>query len=411
MVMARKTERLTALTVSRSKAQGYYADGGGLYLQVAASGSRSWVYRFMLHGRAREMGLGPLPDTSLAEARENATQFRKLRREGIDPIEWRKAAKAQAMLEAAKSITFDECASAYIKSHPASWRNAKHADQWRNTLATYASPIFGSLSVQGIDVGLVMRVLQPIWSEKTETAARLRGRIENILDWATVRGYRKGENPARWRGHLEKLLPQQSKVSRVEHHAALPFAEIAAFMASLRSQEGTAARALEFAILTAARTKEVLGARWGEVNIADAVWTIPAERMKGGREHRIPLSSACIAILEAMKSLRSGEFLFPGMRSGKPLSNMSMLMLLRRIGRGDLTTHGFRSSFRDWAAERTEFPTEVAEMALAHVVGSKVEAAYRRGDLFEKRRRLAETWAAYCSRPPVVATVVGLRAG
>jgi integrase len=409
--MARKMERLTALAVSRSKAPGYYPDGSGLYLHVTMSGARSWVYRFMLHGRAREMGLGPLPDTSLAEARGSAMEFRKLRREGIDPIEWRKAARSRAKLEAAKSITFDQCANAYIKAHRAGWRNAKHGDQWRNTLATYASPVFGSLPVQGIDLGLVMRVLEPIWSEKPETAGRLRGRIENILDWAAVHGYRTGENPARWRGHLDKLLPQQSKIARVEHHAALAFAEIGAFMALLRAQEGTAARALEFAILTAARTKEVLGARWGEVNMADAVWTIPAERMKAGREHRIPLSGACIVVLEAMKPLRNGEFLFPGMRSGKPLSNMSMLMLLRRIGRGDLTTHGFRSSFRDWAAERTKFPPEIAEMALAHVVGNKVEAAYRRGDLFEKRRKLGDAWAAHCSRPRMVASVVELRVG
>jgi integrase len=396
--MARQMERLTALAVSRAKEPGYYPDGGGLFLRVGPTGSKAWVYRFMLNGKAREMGLGPLPDTTLSEARGNAMQFRKLRRDGIDPIEWRKAAKAQARLDAAKSITFRECAGAYRKAHKAGWRNGKHADQWANTLAAYAEPVFGSLPVQGIDTGLVMRVLEPIWPEKTETASRLRGRIENILDWATVRGYRKGENPARWRGHLDKLLPKQSKVARVEHHAALPYAEIGAFMTSLRAQEGVAAQALEFAILTAARTTEVLGAAWDEIDLVARTWTIPANRMKGAREHRVPLSNAAVLVVETMQQLRNGDYVFPGMRANQPLSNMAMLVLLRRMERQDLTVHGFRSSFRDWAAEQTGFPSEVVEMALAHAVGDKVEAAYRRGDLFEKRRRLMDAWAGYCDR-------------
>jgi integrase len=405
--MARNIERLSALAVSRAKAPGYYPDGAGLYLHITSSGARSWVYRFMLAGKAREMGLGPLPDTTLSEARGNAMQARKLRREGIDPIEWRKAAKAQARLEAASSITFKECAAAYIKAHRVGWRNAKHADQWAATLATYATPVFGTLPVQGIETGLVMRALDPIWAAKPETAGRLRGRIESILDWATVRGYRIGENPARWRGHLDKLLPKRSKVARVEHHPALPYAEIGAFLASLRAQEGIAARMLEFVILTGARTGEAIGARFSEIK--DDIWTVPAARMKGGREHRVPLSPAAAAIVEAMKTLGAGDYLFPGGKIGKPLSNMAMLVLLRRVKRADLTVHGFRSTFRDWAAERTSFPGEVVEMALAHAVGDKVEAAYRRGDLFEKRRRLMTAWAEFCATVAKPGDVVPLR--
>jgi integrase len=408
--MARNMERLSALAVSRAKEPGYYPDGAGLYLHVTATGSKSWVYRFMLDGRAREMGLGPLPDTSLAEARGKALEARRLRREGIDPIEQRKTVKAQAKLDAAKSITFKKCADEYITSHKKGWRTEKHASLWENTLATYAEPVFGSLPVQGIDTGIVMRVLDPIWAEKPETAGRVRGRIESILDWATVRGYRKGENPARWRGHLDKLLPKQSKVARVKHHAALPYAEIGSFMAALRAEEGVAAKALEFTILTAARTGETIGATWhDEIDLDRKIWTISAERMKGEREHRVPLSAPAVTVVEAMKQLRSCDYVFPGAKRGKPISNMAMLMMLRRMKREDLTVHGFRSSFRDWAAEQTKFPSEVVEMALAHAVGDKVEAAYRRGDLFEKRRRLMETWAGYCARVQPAGNVVTLR--
>jgi integrase len=395
-------ERLTALAVSRAKKPGYYPDGGGLYLHInapprpGAAGAKSWVYRYMLAGKAREMGLGPLPDTSLSEARGKALEARRLRREGIDPIEHRKAARAQARLDAAKSITFKQCAEAYIASHKKGWRTEKHADLWTNTLATYAEPVFGALPVEGINTGLVMRVLEPIWAKKPETAGRVRGRIESVLDWAKVHGYRTGENPARWRGHLDKLLPAQGKVAPVEHHAALPYPEIGAFLGSLRAQEGIAAKALELLILTAGRTGEVLGARWDEIDPHMQTWTIPAGRMKSGKEHRVPLSPAAVTVVEAMKALRSGDHLFPGVKCGKPISNMAMLMLLRRMGREDLTVHGFRSSFRDWAAEQTNFPSEVVEMALAHAVGDKIEAAYRRGDLFVKRRRLMDAWAGYC---------------
>jgi integrase len=403
--MARTTGRLTALQVERAKEPGMVADGGGLYLQVT-KGGRSWVYRFMLNKRAREMGLGPVALYSLAEARAAAQEARKLRHQGIDPIEARRATRAQTRLDAAKAMTFQQCADAYIAKHRAGWRNGKHAAQWEATLATYAGPVIGGLPVQAIDTALVMKVIDPLWVVKPETASRLRGRIERVLDWARVRGYRSGDNPARWRGHLDHLLPPRGKVRRVEHHAALPYAELSGFLVALREQEGIAARALEFTIVTAARTGETIGATRDEVNWTDKIWIIRAERMKARKEHRVPLCDRALAILREMKppdnaATAGAQFVFPGSKAGQPLSNMAFLMLLRRMGRGDLTVHGFRSSFRDWAAERTNFPSEVAEMALAHVVGSKVEAAYRRGDMFDKRRRLMDAWGEYCTKAPV----------
>ena len=393
-----------------------YADGGGLYLQVTVSAvdgspAKSWCYRYMLAGKAREMGLGSLNAISLQQARLKAADCRRLRTEGIDPIEARKAARTQRILEGAKTITFKKAAADYIGAHRAGWRNPKHAAQWSATLATYAEPIIGPLPVQAIDTILVRRVLEPIWTTKPETASRIRGRIESVLDWAKVQGYRDGENPARWRGHLDKLLPARGKVRRVEHHAALTYRDLPTFMASLREQEGAGARALEFAILTVARTGEVIGARWSDINLAERLWTIPAERMKAGKQHRVPLSGSATAILEQMAAIRSGEFVFSGANPGRALSNMALLMTLRRMGRPDLTTHGFRSTFRDWAAERTAFPSEAAEMALAHAVGDKVEAAYRRGDMFEKRRRMMDDWAEYCGRLEAAGEVVPLRAG
>jgi integrase len=352
----------------------------------------------MLHGQAREMGLGPLHIVTLAEAREKAREARRLRHEGIDPIEARKAKQAEERLAAATAMTFQECAERYIEAHKPGWKNPKHAKQWPSTLETYVYPVFGSLPVQAIDVGLVMKVLEPIWQTKPETASRVRGRIEAVLDWAKARGYRNGENPAQWRGHLENLLPARSKVRKVEHHPALPYPEMADFIACLLKQDGIAARALEFLILTATRTNELIGARWEEFDLTKKVWTIPGERMKAGKEHRVPLSGRALEIIAEMQADRVNDhpFVFPGGRPEKPLSNMAMLKLLGRMGRDDLTAHGFRSSFRDWAAEVTLFPSEVVEMALAHTVGDKVEAAYRRGDLFEKRRELMEAWARYC---------------
>jgi integrase len=321
---------------------------------------------------------------------------------GSDPIDTRRAQRARARLDAAKTITFKECAENYIKAHRAGWRNGKHAGQWTATLRMYAEPIIGLLSVQSVDTAVVVRVLEPIWAEKPETASRLRQRIEKILDYAKVRGYRDGDNPARWRGHLDKILPPISKVRTVQHHAALPYGALPAFLMRLREQEGTAAGALEFAILTAARTGEVIGARWSEIDLPAKVWTVPAGRMKAGKEHRVPLSDRALAILSASKP-RAGaaeigqQFVFARGKPGLPLSNMAFLMLLRRMKRNDLTAHGFRSTFRDWCAERTNFSSEVAEMALSHAVGDKVEAAYRRGDMFERRHRLMKQWATFCS--------------
>ncbi len=411
--MARKAAGLTAQQVKARKAPGMVADGGGLYLQVSPGGAKSWVFRYQIAGKRRDMGLGSVDDVSLAEARDRARDARKQVKDSIDPIDHRRNERAATALENAKAMTFKACAEAYIAAHRAGWRNDKHAAQWPSTLQTYVYPVMGALPVQAIDVALVMKALEqnaatrgcegagggksatPLWTAKPETASRVRGRIESVLDWATARGYRTGENPARWRGHLENLLPKKSKVRRVEHHAALPYGELATFMTELRQQDGLAARALEFAILTAARTGEVIGATWAEIDLEARLWTVPAERMKAGREHRVPLSEPALAILRAMAGVRAGEHVFPGNRAGRPLSNMAMLMLLRRMGRGDLTAHGFRSAFSDWCAEQTNTPSEVREMALAHAVGDKVEAAYRRGDLFEKRREVMAAWGRY----------------
>ncbi len=400
--------RLSARTVATAKALGLYADGGGLYLQVTRSADggrkRSWVLRFTApDGRRREMGLGSAALVDLATAREAALAARKLAKSGVDPIAARVGERAEALASRAKVLSFRQCAEAYLAGHAASWKNAKHRWQWENTLQVHAYPVFGNLPVAEIDAALVMAVLDPIWLTKTETASRLRGRIEAILDWAQVRGLRKGDNPARWRGHLQKALPTIKKSLRVQHHPALPFSEMPAFMAKLAAQDGVSARALAFCILTATRTGETIYVRWSEIDLDNRVWIIPAARMKLAREHRVPLSTAAIAILRGMRAnMRcdpgSTDFTFPGRRKGAPLSNMALLMTLKRMGRGDLTTHGFRSSFRDWAAERTDFAREVAEAALAHAVGDRVEAAYRRGDLFDKRRQLMEAWSQYCAR-------------
>jgi integrase len=401
--VARTINRLSHKKVESLKEPGMHSDGGGLYLQVTegADGTprKSWLFRYTVGGRERQMGLGPLSDVSLAEARERAVGARELRRAGKDPISERQALRAENALLAAKAISFDECAKAYIAAHHAGWRNAKHASQWTNTINTYCAPVLGRLPVQLVDVTVVMKVLEPIWTTKPETASRVRGRIERILDWAKVRGYRDGDNPARWRGHLDHLLPARGKVRRVKHHAALPYAQLPTFMSALRTRNATAARALEFAILTAARTGEIIGAKWEEVDFAGRVWVIPAERMKAGQEHRVPLSDHALEILTRMKKAQESDFVFPGDRRAT-LSNMAFLMLLRRMKRDDITAHGFRSTFRDWVEEQTDTPRAVAEMALAHTIGSAVEAAYRRGDLFEKRRVLMSKWANFCSKPP-----------
>ena len=311
-------------------------------------------------------------------------------------------------MEIARAITFDECAEAFIAAHSAAWRNQKHVAQWKATLRTYVSPVFGSLPVQAVDVALVMKVLEPIWTTKPETAARIRGRIESVLNWAKARGYRAGENPAQWRGHLDKLLPARSKIAKVKHHAALRYDQIAQFIDALRRRDGVAPLALEFAILTAARTGEVIGARWSEIDLSAKLWTVPAARMKSGREHRVPLSAGALAVLNKLGRSGPGDFVFAG-RNGRPLSNMAFLMLLRRMGYNKLTAHGFRSTFRDWAAECTNFQAEVAEAALGHVVGDKVEGAYRRGDFFEKRGRLMEAWEKFATKAKDDGVILSLR--
>ncbi len=390
------SEKLSAIAVQRlAKKPGMYGDGKGLYLRVTGPSARSWAFRYMRDRKAHELGLGPYPDISLAEARKRATETRQLLATGKDPLAEKAALKAALAAEVAKAVTFKHAALRYIEAHKAGWKNAKHAAQWQATLETYAFPVIGQTPVQSVDTGLILNVLEPIWTAKTETASRLRGRIESVLDWARVRGHREGDNPARWRGHLDQLLAAPSKVQRVQHHAALPYAELPKFMSALRKQDSVSARALEFAILTAARTGEVLGANWSEIDLGEKVWTVPVERMKAGREHRVPLSARAVEVLTGLHAAKSSEFVFAG-PGGRPLSNMALLMLLRRMGRGDLTAHGFRSTFRDWCAERTSFPAEVAEMALAHSVGDKVEAAYRRGNLFIKRRELMDAWASEC---------------
>ena len=395
--MARTTYRLTAVKIAALKEPGLHPDGDGLYLRVTKTGTKSWMLRYWVDGKARDMGLGPLSTVTLAKARELAGGVRVQRRDGIDPIKRRIKEREEAKRHDARGMTFKEAALALIASHEPAWRNAKHREQWRNSLATYVYPIMGDVPVDEVDTTLVLQVLNPLWKSKTETATRVRGRIEGIIDWAKARGARQGDNPARWRGHLDHLLPSPGKIRRVRHHPALPYADVPSFMAELRTKSGTSARALEFVILSAARTNEALGAIFEEIDTKQAVWTVPAERMKAGREHRVPLPPRAITVVKEMAELRRSEFIFPGFREGRPLSNMAMLELLRDMRPG-ITTHGFRSSFRDWAAEETATPSEVVEMALAHAIENKVEAAYRRGDLFDKRRKLMEAWASYCTQ-------------
>ena len=394
--MASKINKLSGVVLSRLVEPGLYGDGGGLWLQVSASTSRSWIFRYALRGVRHEMGLGSINTIDLAAARVQARACRQLLLDGKDPLSERRAAGAACALVEAKRITFDQCAAQYIDAHRGTWKNAKHVAQWENTLATYASPLIGALAVADVETDLVVKVLNPIWRTKTETAVRLRGRIECILDWAATRKFRHGENPARWRGHLENLLANPNKLAPVKNHPALPWREIGGFIEDLRKREGVAARATEFTIVTACRSGEVRGATWEEFDMAAMVWTIPARRMKACREHRVPLSAAAMAILESIPRL--GAFVFPGRDLATPLSDMSLTAVLRRMGRGDITVHGFRSTFRDWCAEygSNSFSREVCEHALAHSLPDKVEAAYQRGDLLEKRVRLMQAWSDYC---------------
>jgi integrase len=398
--MARTIHRLSATKLAALKTTGLYCDGGGLYFRIAGR-SRGWIFRYGLHGKTHDMGCGAFPEISLASARKLAFAYRQMLEEGTDPLAERNAKRAAARVEDSKTITFDDCARQYIAAHADGWRNTKHRQQWTNTLAAYVSPVFGKLPVRAVDTGFVMRVLEPLWSSKPETASRLRGRIESILSWAQVRGYRlpNETNPAAWKNHLDHLLPAKSKVRKAEHHAALPYIEVGKFMHALRRQEGIAAQALEFTILTATRTSETLGALWSEVDTDARVWVIAANRTKTGKEHRVPLSDAAIAVLQTMRATQHSDYVFPGIRDGRPLSRTGLQLPLRRMGHSNVTVHGFRSTFRDWAAEQTAFPSEVAEMALAHTVGSEVERAYRRSDLFDKRRQLMDAWATFCATP------------
>ena len=397
--------KLSARAVATLKEVGRYSDGGGLYLAIDATGRRRWLLMFN-HGMTAggkpkrvEMGLGSARDVSLAEAREKALVARRQVREGVNPLEAKRAASAKEGVQ-----TFGDAADAFLDSFRSSWRNAKHADQWVMTLRDYAKPI-RNRSVNEISTDDVLAVLQSLWKVKPETASRLRGRIERVLDFAKVKGWRSGENPARWRGHLDALLPARERLTR-GHHAAMPFGLVPSFILDLRGHASVSALALEFAILTAARSGEVLGATWNEIDTDRAVWTIPANRMKAGREHRVPLTPRALAILEAVRAFRAGDHVFPGSSGrngkGKPygLSVMALSMVLRRMKLENVTVHGFRSAFRDWAAECTPFPNEVCEAALAHVISNKAEAAYRRGDLFDKRRHLMEAWEQHCCLPP-----------
>jgi integrase len=394
--MGQTVNRLTAVKVQKIKAPGVYPDGAGLYLQVTGKAAKSWLLRYSLRGRPREMGLGSLRKVSLAEARKKAAECHRLLEEHIDPIEYRAQARAAAALANTKATTFKDAADAYVTAHRAGWKNSKHAAQWRKTLTVYAESVVGKLLVRDITTELVLRILEPIWTTKTETASRVRGRMESVLDWAKVKGYRAGDNPARWRGNLDQLLPKRSRVQRVKHHPALPYAELPSFMDRLRQEQGSAARALEFAILTGARTEEVLLAQPREISIKERLWTAPPEHMKLKREHLVPLCDRAIELVDGA----SGSYLFPSpSHPDKHLSNMAMLMVLQRMGYGHVTVHGFRSTFKDWCRDRTRFENYVSEAALAHASGDKIEAAYARSAVLEKRRTLMDAWAEFCTKP------------
>ena len=402
--MPRVVGRLKGLSVSRQKKRGRHADGGGLYLQVNKDGARSWIFRFSL-GRVRELGLGGYPAISLKQARDLAGDARLLVKRGEDPIEARRSNIQAARAERAKRVTFKQAAEQYIESHRAGWRNEKHVAQWTATLETYAYPVIGNLWVGEIETSHVSKILEPIWTTKTDTASRVRGRIENVLDWAASRRYRQGDNPARWKGHFSNLLAPKNKVRRKQHQPAMPFSELPSFMANLRDMDSVSARALEFTILTCARTGATTGGLWTEIDLVNAVWTVPGARA-GTKlrqdEHRVPLSKRAVQILRELPRLEGNDHIFPGAKDGRGLSTMAMLECLQ--GRyPDLTVHGFRSSFKDWASEATNHPDIVSEMALAHVIKGEVQAAYRRGELLEKRKKLMEAWTRYCGSPVITA--------
>ncbi|MDQ7954779.1 MAG: integrase arm-type DNA-binding domain-containing protein [Pseudomonadota bacterium] len=394
--MPKIAPELSARAVAVLKTEGRHAVGGapGLHLRIT-KGHKGWVLRIMVGERRRDLGLGPYPEISLADAREKARDMHKLVREGVDPLSSKRAQRNALLARQAAEKDFDWCVDEFLKSKSDEWKNAKHRQQWENTLQTYASPHLGKLLMQDIDLQHVLLCLEPIWKTKNETASRLRGRIEAVLDWATVRKYRTGENPARWKGHLDKVLSAPAKIQKVQHHRAVPIDDMAAFMGDLRQRSGVAAQALEFVILTAARSGEVRGAPWSEFDLDARVWTIPAERMKAGREHRVPLSDAAMKVLESMPQGKPESLVFPGSKD-KALSDMSLTAVMRRMA-VDAVPHGFRSTFRDWVGDRTDFPRDLLEMALAHVIENKTEGAYRRGDALERRRVMMEAWARFIS--------------
>ncbi|MFZ4762254.1 MAG: tyrosine-type recombinase/integrase [Alphaproteobacteria bacterium] len=395
--MAKSNHKLSALSINKTNKQGRYSDGGGLYLQIAAGGSKSWLFRFNLNKKAYQMGLGSVSAVSLSVARQKAAACRALLDEGKNPIQARQEQQAKLLFEQASSISFNHCAEAYINAHQQAWSNAKHIAQWKSTIKQYASPVIGDLSIAAIDTPLICKILEPIWHNKTETATRLRQRLEKILDWASVKGYRQQENPARWKGHLDKILPAPAKIMNVEHRKALPYKDIPQFMQQLQAQQGIGAKAFILMILTACRTGEIIKTSWQEINLKEKLWVIPAKRMKAKKEHRIPLSEQALEILTMMQENRRNDWIFCNESLNKPISNGVFIAHLKRMGlKEQIDPHGFRSSFRDWAAEQTNYPREVAEQALAHSLKDKVEAAYRRGDLLEKRAALMQDWANYC---------------
>ena len=393
--MPRKAAELSPLSISRLKEPGLWAVGGvaGLYLHVNDRGARSWILRVVVGDKRRDMGLGGYPDIGVADARQKAREARLKIEQGIDPILLRKQAKSELMALQATDKTFEQAAGEYIKIHADSWSNDKHRKQWERTLAAYAFPVVGKLSLRHIRQEHILKILEPIWTTKTETATRVRGRIESILDWAKVKGLRTGENPAAWKGHLDHMLPAPTRLKNVEHLAAVPVREMPGFMVKLRQASGTAAQALEFLILTAARSGEVRGITWQEVSLEDALWIVPAERMKMKKEHRVPLSDRAMSILKSQPRIDENPLVFPAPR-GSQMSDATMSAVLKRMN-VDATVHGFRSSFRDWCGDYTNYPRDLAEQCLAHGADDPVEAAYRRGDALERRREIMNEWSKF----------------
>ena len=395
--------KLTALQIKNAK-PGMLHDGGGLYLQVSKAGSKSWIYRYFSDGKSHDHGLGSFKVLTLAEAREAALQCRKLRAQGLDPIREKKKLRVATRLEDAKSITFKDCVEQYLKAHASAWKDNRHTWKWERSLELYAYPTLGDLPVGEIDIDYVFRAIDPIWGDKNETASRVRGRIEQVLDWARVRGYREGDNPARWQGNLAHLLPARDKIKKKQHLKSLPYAELPKFWKALSKRSTNAAAMLRYTILTAARTGDTRFATWGEVDLKNKIWTIPGERMKAGKEHRVPLSPQAIQILEKLSKQRptdnqsSRDLVFPGPKQGKPHSENAMLNVLDQMGyKGKVTVHGYRSTFKVWCSEQTDYPNDISEMALAHTISNAVEAAYKRTDLLDKRRSLMDEWAGYCT--------------